>query len=142
VKDLWCPGKFEPKPASQLESNWLSFSPFGWEVLPAFGLLISGFLLEYAIFCGHVFWGSCGLVLWGVFIWIALVAAAATLYRRGETTQFTGHELGVDPQTLQRTASHMLWLQEYYFDEANGTPVSLIIETVQGKKRIELKRKK
>jgi hypothetical protein len=70
--------------------------------------------------------------------WYCDDCAAATFYHRGVTRHFTGHELGMVPESLQRTVSHRLWLKSYYFEEANGMPKALVIETVQGNKRIEL----
>jgi len=51
----------------------MTFSPFGWEVLPFFGPLVPSALLEYAIWHGHRPLGILGLILWLPLVWILLV---------------------------------------------------------------------
>jgi hypothetical protein len=62
------------------------------------------------------------------------------IYRHGEHCSFTGQQLGVDPQSLQQTASHRLWRNGVpSFVDVAGQAVAVLIPTVQGEKRIDLR---
>jgi len=70
---IWIPGKFIPKPASQLENNWFMFSPFGWEGLLYVAPVVPAAVIEYFIFNGYPVIGAICLVLWSMLIWLLLV---------------------------------------------------------------------
>jgi hypothetical protein len=67
------PGKFEPKPASDTERLWLTFSPWGWECLPFFGLVLPATFAAYGMLHGYRMISLIGLIFWLPLLWLVLV---------------------------------------------------------------------
>lgn len=62
------------------------------------------------------------------------------IYTKTEFMTFKGKDLGINAETLRATASHKLWLNAgWHFSPDAGVPSTLIINTVQGPRRIELR---
>lgn len=71
--------------------------------------------------------------------WYRHSAAAVVIYSKAGSCYLTGEQLGLKERSLQKTASHRLWLNgESKFVELQGKTVALLVPTVQGEKTITL----
>jgi hypothetical protein len=71
--------------------------------------------------------------------WYRHMGPAVRIYRYGALCFFTGQQLGMKDEGLQKTVSHRLWLSgQPKFVELQGRSVAVLVPTVQGEKRVEL----
>jgi hypothetical protein len=72
--------------------------------------------------------------------WYRHDSAAVKIYRRAAYCSFRGQQLGIEPQGLRQTVSHRVWLSgSPSFVDVAGRAVAVLIPTVQGERRIDLK---
>jgi hypothetical protein len=71
--------------------------------------------------------------------WYRHTGSAVRIYSHGASCSFTGEQLHVKEDSLEKTVSHRLWLNgEPKFVELRGKSVAVLVPTVQGKKHIKL----
>ena len=77
--------------------------------------------------------------------WYRHNTPVVSIYNQGGTWRFTGDELHIEQETLQKTVSHQLWLKDgndsVAFLPASETPTKILISTVQGERYVRVEAK-